>query len=286
MKPIDRPIIGGHVSVAGGLVNGVRRGISIGANAIQIFGGSPRAFRAGVPSISAIREYREALDASPIRAVYLHAAYLVNLASPSRELYEKSIASLTDHLKIAEAIGANGVIFHPGSHGALDRMAALTQEVQGMKAVLSAVPGKAKLLVENTAGGGTKLGGTLEDLKSLVSPFRTSRVGICFDTAHAFESGLVDAYTPTSVSLLIKNIESTVGFERFEVIHANDSMTASGSHHDRHENIGAGEIGIRGFKALLREKLFRGLPWLLETPGFDGTGPDKKNIEILRSCFE
>ncbi len=279
------PLIGGHVSVAGGLARGIERGVSIGASAIQIFGGSPRAFRAPLPTRSAIAEYRKALGASPIKAVYLHAAYLVNLASPSPDLFKKSVASLTDHLAVAEAIGADGLIFHPGSCGTLDRQEAIEQEVSGMRAVLGAVPGKAKLLIENTAGGGTKVGGTIADLSLLSRPFKTSRVGICLDTAHAFEAGIIGPYTRASVEKFASEFDEHVGLERLFVIHANDSMTAFDSHHDRHENIGQGEIGISGFRALADSAPFRRAAWLLEVPGEAGEGPDRPNVEKLRSCF-
>ena len=280
------PLIGGHVSAAGGFSRAVERGTAIHASVIQIFGGSPRAFRAALPSASAVAEYRKALTASPIRAVYLHAAYLVNLASPSPDLYEKSLASIIDHLRIAEALGAEGLIFHPGSFGASPRKDAIAQEIEGMREALKAVPGKAKLLVENTAGGGTKIGGTLDDLAALVKPFRTPRVGICFDTAHGLEAGLVPAYTPAGVRAFAREFDTSIGLERLIAIHANDSQTLSGSHHDRHENIGKGEIGLRGFRALAAASEFRTPAWILEVPGFSGEGPDKKNIDILTSCFQ
>ena len=284
MKRMKPPFIGGHVSVAGGLAKAVARGIEIGATAIQIFGGSPRVFRAALPSASAVAEFRAVLATSPIRAVYLHAAYLVNLASPSDDLYEKSIASLIDHLRIAEAIGADGLIFHPGSRGALDWGTAIKREIAGMRAVLKAVPGRAKLLVENTAGGGTKLGGSFDDLAALTKPFG-ARVGVCLDTAHAFEAGLISAYTPARMKIFVRDFDHAVGIARLVAIHANDSRTAAGSHRDRHENIGEGEIGLAGFRALAAAPEFRKAVWLLEVPGFDGTGPDARNVSILRGCF-
>ncbi|MDO8469529.1 MAG: deoxyribonuclease IV [bacterium] len=281
----SKPIIGGHVSAAGGLVNAVTNAQAIGADAIQIFGASPQSWRAKHPSADDVARYRDVYAKSGLRGCYLHAAYLVNLASANPDFYMNSVQSLVDHLKIAAAIGADGLIFHLGSSKGIDRDAAIEQEIEGIKKVLKAVPGTAKLLLENSAGGGDKIGATIEDVARLFNGAASDRVEVCFDTAHAFEAGIITEYTPANITKLFDAWDTAIGMENLTVIHANDSMTESSSHHDKHENIGEGFMGITAFKNLANEKRLHDKVWLLEVPGFDDEGPDAKNIGILRSCF-
>lgn len=277
-------LIGAHVSAAGGLENAIKNAEAIGANVMQIFGSSPQTWLTRMPSDDAIRAYREKLAASAIKKVFLHAPYLINLASGAWDIYKSSVRSLAGHLAIAEKIGAEGVVFHLGSAGNAERAPALEREAEGIRGILDAVPGTAKLIMENTAGGGGKIG-TVEDLGWLFKKLRSERIGVCFDTAHAFEAGAIKNFTRTSVAELCNAFHMAFGIGHLTAIHANDSKTAFDSHHDRHENIGEGHIGLAGFRALAQEPMLRGKPWILEVPGFSGTGPDKKNIEALRSCF-
>ena len=278
-------LIGGHVSAAGGMKNAIDNAEAIGANAIQIFGSSPQTWAARMPSDADVAEYKKRLHISNVKQVYLHAAYLVNLASASDLIYRRSVQSLTDHLKIAEKIGAEGLIFHVGSSKGIARDEALQQEIEGMKKIIESVPGRAHLIMENTAGGGEKIG-SIEDIGFLFKKTGSHRVKICFDTAHAFEAGVVKEYTRASVSKLCDEMEDAFGLENLTAIHANDSKTIYESHHDQHQNIGEGHIGIVGFRALANEKRLRDKAWLLEVPGFSDEGPDKKNINILRRCFK
>lgn len=285
MKKASELLIGGHVSAAGGFYKAVERATAMGATAMQIFGASPRSFQAPLPREEDINKYKETLRLSPIREVYLHALYLVNLATADEILFAKSEKSLADHLRIAEALNADGLVFHPGSVKGQTKEAALQKQAAALKRILKAVPGQAKLLVENTAGGGDKLGGPLEDLEFLVKEVGSERFGICLDTAHALEFGLVKKYSATECENLVRQIKNKIGLEKLVVIHANDSKTPAASNSDRHENIGRGEIGLSGFKNLASCPEFRTKPWLLEVPGFQDEGPDAENINILRSCF-
>lgn len=282
---VSLPLIGGHVSAAGGVWKAIENAEAIGAECIQIFGASPRGWAARVPKKEDVAKYRAALEASGVKAVYLHAAYLVNLASPSVDLRKKSVQSLSDHLAIAEAIGANGLIFHIGSGKELPKEDAFKKAVEGMKAVLKAVPGRSQLIIENAAGGGQKIGANAADIGAILRAVGSKRVKVCFDTAHAFEAGLIDEYTPTKTKKLFNEWEKEVGMENIVALHVNDSKTVFNSHHDRHENMGEGYIGLTGFKNLAREKRLYDKAWLLEVPGFTGEGPDRKNIEILKGCF-
>ncbi len=278
-------LIGGHVSTNGGLFVSPRNAMDIGANAMQIFGSSPRMWRARIPEKEEIKKYKEELKSRGIRAVFLHAAYLVNLASSNSDIYEKSVKSLIDHLMIAEMMGTEGLIFHVGSSKGMEKEKAFNQQALGMKEVLKRVPGTSSLIMENTAGGGEKIGGTIDELANLYSRVDSSRVAVCFDTAHALESGLVSSYTKENISDLFDEIDGKIGLRNLLVFHINDSKTPPSSHHDRHENIGEGYIGIRGFQEFAKEKRIAGKPWILEVPGFEGKGPDKKNIEIVKTLL-
>jgi len=278
------PIIGAHVSAAGGLKNAVLRAEKIGAKAMQIFGASPRSFTVKLPDKKEVEEYREAFKKSGIKAVFLHAAYLVNLASAKKDLREKSVKSLSDHLKIADIIGARGLIFHIGSAKDMPREEALKLTLDGMKMVLQNVPGKTELIMENTAGGGQKIGRDAAELGWLLKKMKDKRIKVCVDTAHALEAGMIAKFTPVEIKKFLDDYDRQVGFKNISAFHINDSKTEFNSHHDRHENIGEGYIGLSGFKNLARDKKMKDMPWIMEVPGFDGEGPDKKNIEILKKC--
>ncbi len=279
------PHIGGHVSTAGGISNAILNGEAIGATAIQIFGSSPQMWGTKFPSEAEIEKFKDKKKRSSIASVYLHAAYLVNLASASEDIYKKSIKNLSEHLKIAELIEAEGLIFHLGSNKGISKEEGLEKEVMGMKEVLRHVPGESFLIMENSAGGGDKIGSNIEEIKFLYEQIKSDRVKVCFDTAHAFEAGLIGDYTKESVKKLFDAWEKEIGLEHMIALHINDSKTTYESHHDRHENIGEGYIGRKGFEMLAQEKRIFDKAWLLEVPGFDNEGPDKKNIEILHSLF-
>ena len=282
----EMPRIGAHVKATGGPAEAVRNALALGAEAIQMYGASPRMWHAGMPSEKNVHEFRLALTKSGITEAYLHAAYLVNLASPDEEIYKKSIANLSAHLRIAEALGVRGLIFHVGSGKGSDSEEALKKEAKAMKRVLKDAPGKAWLVMENSAGGGAKIGSGIEEMQYLFEKVNSPRLKICFDTAHAFEAGLVESYTPENIKNLFDAWDDAVGLATIVTLHVNDSKTAYASHHDRHENIGEGYIGLDGFKALAKEKRLWNKTWLLEVPGFEGEGPDKKNIDIVRSLFD
>lgn len=279
------PKLGGHVSVAGGLYRAIENAEAIGAECIQIFGATPRGWNAKIPSDGDIKKFKEYREKSNVSAVYLHSAYLANISSLNEMIGFKSIKNLSDHLKIAEVIGANGLIFHLGSGKELPKDEAIQKAVEGMKEILKNVPGTTELVMENSAGGGQKLGATAKEMGILMKKMNSERIKICFDTAHAFEAGIIKNYTEDSIKLFDEWNEE-VGLENVVALHVNDSKTVFDSRHDKHENIGKGYIGIDGFKALAKEKRLYHAAWILEVPGFDDNGPDKKNMEILRSCFE
>jgi deoxyribonuclease IV len=282
-----KPLLGMHVSAAGGGWRAIANGNEMGAETIQFFGASPRSYVAPLPSEEDAARFRQMRAESNIKAVYLHAPYLVNLSSDKEDLRKKSIKNLAAHLAIAEAYGADGVVFHPGSYGQQLPEQGIAYTAAGMRAVLEQVPGTAKLLIENTAGGGTKLGGIPEEIATMLEQVDLpERTGCCLDTAHAFEAGIIDDYADSELlEAFIKRWEETVGFTRTYAVHANDSKTQAGSHHDQHENIGDGYIGTAGFIALARTRVLNHAAWMLEVPGIEGFGPDKENLDRLRAAF-
>lgn len=280
-------LIGGHVSAAGGFYKAVENAERIGANVMQFFGASPRQWFAKIPEKSALDAYHDALKKSSVQAVYLHAAYLPNLAARIDESYEKSIKSLSEHLQIVTMIGAKGLIFHMGSYGGeMSRDEAIEQTAKGMKEVLARVPGDAFLIMENSSGGGGKLGNTASELGAIKRLVKSDRVKVCLDTAHAFEAGILGPeITPSYVKDFFDEWDREVGLHDMVALHVNDSKTTFGSKSDRHENLGHGHLGIDAFRALAGEKRLHHAAWMLEVPGFDDKGPDKENVDILKRCF-
>ncbi|MCL5016053.1 MAG: deoxyribonuclease IV [Patescibacteria group bacterium] len=278
--------IGAHLTTTGGLDKAVIRAEEMGLNCLQFFGASPRQWRVKEQDPENIEKFKEARKSSGLLEVYLHAAYLVNLASPDPETAAKSEENLAAHFKIAQKLEANGLIFHIGSGGELPRPEAIKRVVSGIKRILDKISGPAKIILENSAGGGQKLGSFPEEIKEILEGINSKRAAVCIDTAHALESGLIMDYTEKAVEGLMKRWERSVGWANTPVIHANDSKTAPDSHHDQHANIGKGYIGMAGFKNMAKVKALADKAWIMEVPGFDGNGPDKKNADLLKSCFK
>lgn len=277
-------IIGAHVSTAGGPAKCFENAEAIGAKAAQIFGSSPQQWLTRFPSEAQLKDFTVA-KAKYNMPVYLHAGYLVNLAGPNPVNREKSVKSLVEHYQIAQSLGAEGLIFHLGSHGEDSAENGIKNLISGIREVLKKVPGKARLILENSSGGGNKLGKNIEELAKIFAGVDSERAKFCLDTAHAFEAGMVKYDSAGDVKEFFDVWDKKIGVKNIEVLHANDSKTAFDSHNDRHENIGKGEIGKKGFTNLAKEKRLHNKVWLLEVPGADDQGPDKANIKALASYF-
>ncbi len=278
--------IGGHVSVAGGLKNGIANAVRIGANTIQIFGSSPRSWSVPGHSKKDIEEFQKASKEHDVTPIFLHGNYLVNLASPDPVARAKSEASLKAQFQLTNDIGAHGLIFHIGSGKEMPKDEALTIVVKAIERIMKSVKGSADLVIENTAGGGQKIGSTIAEIGEIIKRVGHPQLKTCFDTAHAFEAGVIEEYTPQNIKTLLKEIEKHIGFSRFVAMHINDSKSPFNSHYDRHENIGEGYIGKKAFGHLINTPELARAAWLLEVPGFDDMGPDKKNIDILHSLIK
>jgi deoxyribonuclease IV len=270
-------LIGAHVSPAGGLYRAVERGVERDCRAIQIFNQSPRQWRPTAYGEEDFAAFREALAASPVDAVLIHAVYLLNCASEDPEVRAKSLASLTHSLRVGAAIGAHGVVLHPGSALQGDVGAAITRAGATIREALAGSE-VCPLHLENTAGAGGTLGRSVEELGALLDAAGgDERLGVCLDSCHLFASGY-DIRTPAGLDTLLGELAARIGTERVGSLHLNDSQGALGSNRDRHANLGQGELGERGCATFLAAAPFEGLPCVLETPG-DG-GPTREEVVL------
>lgn len=274
-------LIGAHVSTAGGLVDAHARGLEIGADAIQVFNQSPRMWKPTRWRDDDIASFRMLMDHGPIGSVVIHAVYLVNCASKDPEIRAKSLASLKHSLAMGDAIGADGVVLHPGSTVGEPHEEALARVGDALGEALAAT-GSCPLLLEDTAGAGNTLGRSFDELARLIElAGGHERLGLCLDSCHLLASGY-DVRTADAVAEVMDECESAVGAGRLRCLHINDSLTPLGSNRDRHAALGEGEIGARGCGAFLAEPRFEGLPAIFEGPGLEGKAPAAADIERAR----
>ena len=277
--------IGAHVSIAKGMTAALNKAQSMGANCVQIFSSSPRSFGTPNKSDAECTQFKTEAQKRDIGPNFIHATYLINLASPNKDLRQKSIISLITDLRFAEKIGSRGSIVHTGSHQGAGFETVVPVVVAAIKEILSNSPTVTKLYLEIASGGNGKIGSTFEELATLLEKVNNPRLGVCLDTAHMFAGGYSYS-TPQELTKLVKHISHTIGWGVIECLHTNDSKSKAGSFLDRHENIGKGEIGKEAFKLLLHDDHFGKLPFILEVPGIDGkSGPDEANIKILQSLI-
>jgi deoxyribonuclease-4 len=273
--------VGAHVGSSGGLITAFERAQAIGAETIQIFGAPPQTWRRRNIREDECKAFRAGMAETGIEPVFLHGTYLINLATAKPDDLTKSIEALTGDLKLASAIGAKGVIFHVGSHKGAGFDPSLAQITKALKKVLKDTPDDAWIILENSAGQGGSVGSKFAELGAIMRSAGSARVKVCIDTEHAFAAGynLADA---KGIEDAIAEFEREVGVEHLVAVHANDSKIPLGGGRDRHDNIGDGHIGKKGFETIMGHAAFRDVPFLLEVPGKDGSGPDKPNVDILK----
>jgi deoxyribonuclease IV len=286
------PRLGAHMSVAGGLPRAVERAVVHRCEALQIFAKNASQWRGRPIPREEVREFRARIKASGIGPVVSHASYLINLATTSRPLRDQSLEAMGDEIDRAEALGLMGVVLHPGCYTAGNEAGGLELIAEGLLELLRARRrGKTMVLLEHTAGQGTSLGATFEQLASIIAKMNDHRrVGVCLDTCHLLASGY-DLCSPDGYASTFTEFGKLVGFDRLKALHLNDSKRPLGSRVDRHEHIGQGFLGLDPFRRIVNDRRFRDLPMLLETPKGEGkaTGPiavdplDERNLETLRS---
>ena len=269
--------IGAHVSTAGGLATAIERGSERGCESIQIFHQSPRMWRPTNHTEEDFAAFREAMDASPVEAVIIHAVYLINCATKDKELRKKSLTSLTHALRVGDGIGARGVVLHPGSQKTDPLKPSLKRASKVIAAALKETD-SCPLLIEQTAGHKGLLARDFDQTAELIELAGSGkRLGLCLDSCHLFVQGydITDAEHLTKV---VDEADAKVGIERLQCLHVNDAAAPLGSCRDRHANLGKGEMGKQGLAAFLSEPRFEGLPATLETPGPDKKGADRKEV--------
>jgi len=279
----DDVLLGAHVSIAGGTHEAPPRARAIGASAMQIFTKMANRWADRACETDECATFATALAETRVRATVAHDSYLINLASPDPTLRRRSIESFVTELERCEALGLTYLVSHPGNY-IDERSSGIARNADAITEALSRVPGRTILCIETTAGSGTAIGAAFEDLAELIDripePHR-SRMGICLDTCHAYSAGydIVNAYDD-----VWKRFDDVIGLSRLQVMHLNDSKTPFDSRRDRHELIGEGSIGERGFRNVMNDARLVAVPKIIETPkGTDPTATDAQMLALLRS---
>ncbi len=271
------PNLGAHLSIAGGYTNGLNNIRQIGGSALQIFSSSPRGWHFAKLTPQQIDDFVNLKKKLQIDPVYFHASYLLNLASNDR-VSQLSKQSLKHELNIASSLGVRGSIVHLGSFK--KSVKEYTQIIANIKEVLAATPQNTRFMIENA--GNNKIGKTIEEIALLIKAITDPRLKICLDTCHLYSSGY-DLSTGVKLESFLADFDRLIGLDRLELFHFNDSRDTFGSGRDRHENIGQGTVPISTFKLIMSHPRLKHLPFIIETPGFDGKGPDQKNLDILKT---
>ena len=272
-------LFGAHCS--GGIKGALERAAVIGADAVQLFAQSPRAWRFPEHAEEDLARFRERRVEAGIRSVLVHAVYLCNLATPDETIYAKSVATMRLTVDAACAIEADGVVFHVGSHLGSGFEAGLEHCVPAIRQVLERCSERTWLLLENSAGAGGTMGRSVDELVALVDALdRHPRLGICLDSCHLYVSG-VDVGEPAVWAGVLEDVEARIGLDRLRALHVNDAAAPLGSNRDRHANVLEGELGER-MGAFLAPPAVQALPAVMETPGPENHGPDEAEVQKLR----
>jgi deoxyribonuclease IV len=274
--------VGVHTSIAGGVANAARHARKIGCDTFQMFSANPRGWRVRERHQSEYEAFREARSLYKLEPVVVHTNYLVNLASADARIGYGSISAFRRELERALALGADFLVTHPGSAKGTTKSQAIWRCIESLRSAATGLHlDGLMVLIENTAGQGSAIGSTFEEVAEIMAGAgRDLPVGACIDTAHCFAAGYA-VHTPVGLKATVTHIENTLCMENIRVIHANDSKTLFESHTDRHEHIGQGHIGAEAFSRIVRHPKLKRIPFICETP-IDRPGDDKRNIRMLR----
>ena len=276
--------IGFHVSIDGSVDMAVDRAAELGCNTFQIFTRNPRQWYSVAVAPETAEAFSNKVRAHDMEPVFAHMPYLPNLASPRTEVYEKSVKMLTSELERCEQLSIPYLVTHLGSHLGAGMQKGFSKLIDGINQAVYSADGGSMLLLENTAGTRNSMGSTFEDIQYIIERLsHPERVGVCFDTSHAFAAGY-DLRNEKTVETTIRKIDDAIGFERLRLVHLNDSKGDLNSRIDRHEHIGLGKIGEQGFRNILRSRLGQ-LPLILETP-IDGRRDELGNLEKVRELAQ
>jgi deoxyribonuclease-4 len=274
-------LIGAHVSSSGGIHTAIDRAEAMGADSVQVFTQSPRTWRPTNHPPENFERFKERRAEAGIGGVLCHALYLVNLASPKDDFYEKSVRAMCNTVDVGCAIEADGVVFHVGSHLGAGMEEGLDRVVAAMKLVLDRCSETTWLLMENSAGSGATIGRSVEELALLYDRLDGHpRLGVCLDSCHLYASGY-DVTDEEALNAVLDELDREIGLDRLRALHVNDSKVPLGSNVDRHDNVGEGLMGKK-LGVFLGNPRLQGLPAVLEVPGADGHGPDATQIKATK----
>jgi deoxyribonuclease-4 len=273
---------GAHVSAAGGISTAIDRAEELGCDAVQVFTQSPRMWRPTEHSEEQLERFRVRRSEVGIASVVCHALYLVNLAATDREIHKKSVAAMQASMETARGIGAEGVVFHLGSHLGAGIARGLKRAVPALRRLLELTDERLWLILENSAGAGGTMGRSVAELAAIFDALEGHpRLGICLDSCHWFVSG-VDVTDPDALDAALEDLDAVIGLDRLRCLHVNDADAALGSNRDRHATLGAGQIGD-GMATFLAHPAFDALPAILETAGPDGYAEE---LRIMRELYQ
>lgn len=272
--------LGLHLSIAGTIDRAVDRAVERGCDTLQMFSRNPRGWRSKELVFREVEGFRKKLKQSGIWPVIIHTPYLLNLASPKEDVFRKSVEALEDELRRAAELGVPYVVTHLGSHLGHGKKEGFKRIIASVNNSFYEVDNEVVLLLENTAGTRNSTGSSFEDIEYIASRIKDrERIGVCLDTAHAFAAGY-DLVSRGAVEHTLRRFDETIGLKELKLVHLNDSKGGLGSRLDRHEHIGMGRIGERGFRNILKSPLGR-LPLILETP-VDERRSDVENLKVVR----
>jgi deoxyribonuclease-4 len=278
-------LLGAHVSVAGGLDKAFERAIKNDCTALQIFTKNANRWQVKPIAETEASAFHKAWQESGIGPVMAHDAYLINLASPQNDIWEKSKKALRDELCRCAQLGISDLVMHPGAHLGTGPAIGLERIRTALREVFLDTPLHVRLLLENTAGQGSYLGGDFVHLATLMEGFDKQRCGACFDTCHAHAAGY-NLSTAEGYAQTMAEFDKLVGLEQIKVFHLNDSLKPCGCRVDRHAHIGQGTIGRTGFACLMQDQRFVEIPMILETPKGEQDEMDRINLALLHKLAE
>ncbi|MEW6530885.1 MAG: deoxyribonuclease IV [Thermodesulfobacteriota bacterium] len=279
-----RVLLGAHMSISGGVDKSIDRGTELGCTAIQIFTKNATQWKARPLSEEETADFKRKRSRSGMLVV-AHDSYLINLGSPDPALWKKSVAAFLHEMERAEALELPYLVMHPGAHKDAGTQTGLRTVIKAFNSLLRSTLGfRVKILLENTAGQGTALGHTFEQLGTIMTgTIDPERFGVCIDTCHAFAAGY-DLVSPSEYEVVWGELDRWVGLERVKLLHLNDCKKGLGERVDRHEHIGRGTLGLEPFRKIMNDERFRSVPKIIETPKeADGKDMDPINLGILRS---
>ena len=287
MVPEKKLLLGAHESTAGGVEKALELGREVGCDTVQIFAKPPNRWASKPLAEENIVAFKEAVIETGIWPVFAHGLYLINLATPDDVLWAKSVDALTDDLQRCELLGLPGLVMHPGSHMGSGEEAGIARIAAALDEVHTRLAGYGvQVWLEVTAGQGGHVGYRFAQLRAIIDGTKApERLGVCFDTAHAFAAGY-ELRTREGYEATWAEFDATLGLDRLRAVHLNDSKKELGSRVDRHEHIGQGLLGLEPFRFLLNDPRFRGLPMALETDKGPDLAEDKENLIVLRSLVE